>query len=78
MAEDDPFAEETDDPVKANERNFYKVERWDDHGHITAMAYAGNRLDKAKAIFDAECAGRPAGRYTVRQRGRVLHKWGFA
>lgn len=66
--------EETDDPVYADQRNFYKVEQWDEREHIEAMLFAGTSLDNARAIFDAVVKRRPAGRYTIRQRGRVLAK----
>lgn len=74
----DPFgAQETDDPVDTDERNFYKVERWsDDDQHIEALLYAGNRVDRARQMLDELVTTRPAGRYTIRQRGRmILAKW---
>jgi hypothetical protein len=40
--------EETNDPLYADDRNFYKVEVWSRDGmHINALLYAGNNLDKA-------------------------------
>jgi hypothetical protein len=39
------------------------------------MLHAGNSLDRARAIFQAEIRRRPRGRYTIRQRTRVLEKW---
>jgi hypothetical protein len=43
--------EETDNPLYADERNFYKVERWSkDDQRIEAMLYAGNNLDKARDL----------------------------
>jgi hypothetical protein len=73
----DPFGDqETDDPVRADTRNFYKVERWTaDDQHVAALLYAGNRLDQARATFDQVVTHRPGGRYTIRQRARVLAKW---
>jgi hypothetical protein len=66
-------AEETDDPVYANVRNFYKVEQWtDDDQHIKRLLWAGNNIQKARSIFDAEIKREPRGRYTIRQRARVL------
>jgi hypothetical protein len=68
--------EETDDPDYADKRNFYKVEQWSKDGlHIARMLYAGNDLDKARATFDAAAKHRPRGRYTIRQRIRVLANW---
>jgi hypothetical protein len=44
--------EETDDLRYADERNFYKVERWSrDTQRIEAMLYAGSNLDKAQDVF---------------------------
>ena len=38
--------EETRDPLKADDRNFYKVEAWSQDGmRIDALLYAGNHLD---------------------------------
>ena len=73
----DPFGpQETDDPVYADARNFHKVERWsDDDQHIEALLYAGNRLDLARQKLDEAVRTRPAGRYTIRQRARMLAKW---
>jgi hypothetical protein len=68
--------EETDDPIRADDRNFYKVERWTkDDQHIEALLYAGNNLDKARATFKDAVRRRPRGRYTIRQRARVLDRW---
>jgi hypothetical protein len=39
------------------------------------MLWAGNSLDKARALFSAEVRRRPRGRYTIRQRSRVLDEW---
>jgi hypothetical protein len=45
--------EETDDPVYADRRNFYKVEKWSrDWLRVELMLYAGNDLDKARRIFE--------------------------
>ena len=68
--------EETDDPNYADERNFYKVERWTKDGlHITDLLYAGNDVEKARGIFDAEKKFRPGRPYTIRQGIRVLANW---
>jgi hypothetical protein len=65
--------EETDDPVYADKRNFYKVERWTKDGlHITDLLYAGNSLERAREIFTAAQMFRPGRPYTVRQGIRVL------
>ena len=68
--------EQTDDPVHADERNFYKVEAWSrDDLHIVMMLYAGSSLDRAREIFAAEVKRRPHLRLTLRQRSQVFRKW---
>lgn len=68
--------ETTDDPVYADRRNFYKVERWTKDGlHVSELLYAGNDLEKARAIFTAEKKFRPGRPYTIRQGIRVLANW---
>ena len=73
----DPFGpQETDNPVHADARNFYKVERWTaDDQHIEALLYAGNRLDLARQKLEEAVSTHPAARYTIRQRARILGKW---
>ena len=47
--------EETDEPMIADHRNFYKVEQWSRDGQrIERMLFAGNSLDRAREIFKAE------------------------
>lgn len=73
---DNPFSEETTDPVTADLRNFYKVEQWtDDDMHIERLIWAGNSIDRAREEFDRAVEHRPAGLYTIRQRALVLAKW---
>ena len=68
--------EETDDPVCADRRNFYKVEKWSRDGlRVELMLYAGNDLDKARRIVERSTKHRPRIRLTVRQRTRVLDQW---
>jgi hypothetical protein len=44
--------EETDDPLRADDRNFYKVEKWTKDGtKIEQLIYAGNNLEKARDLF---------------------------
>ena len=65
--------EETDDPVYADRRNFYKVEKWSRDGlRVELMLYAGNNLHKARRIFERTTKHRPHIRLTIRQRMRVL------
>jgi hypothetical protein len=68
--------DETDEPLLADHRNYYKVEKWGRDGmRAERMLHVGNSLDRARAIFQAEIRRRPRGRYTIRQRTRVLEKW---
>ena len=69
-------AEQTDDPLYADDRNFYKVEAWSRDGmRIDALLYAGNSLDKAREIFVTTVKRRPRIKLTIRQRTRVLDSW---
>jgi len=44
--------EETADPLYADDRNFYKVEKWIKDGtKVDSLPYAGNNLDKARDVF---------------------------
>ena len=68
--------EETDNPFRADDRNFYKVEKWSKDGmKIERMLYAGNNLDKARKLFAEAIKHRPRIRLTIRQRTRVLQQW---
>jgi hypothetical protein len=68
--------EETFDPLYADERNFYKVEKWTKDGSkVDRMLYAGNNLDRAREIFQQAVKHRPRVRLTIRQRTRVLEQW---
>jgi hypothetical protein len=68
--------EETDDPLYADDRNFYKVEKWTKDGtKVDSLLYAGNNLDKARDIFAQSIKHRPRIRLTIRQRTRVLDQW---
>jgi hypothetical protein len=67
--------EETKEPLLADHRNFYKVEKWTKDGRVERMLYAGSNLDKAREIFGAAVKQRPRIRLTIRQRARVLRQW---
>jgi hypothetical protein len=68
--------EETDDPLYADRRNFFKVEKWSRDGlRVELMLFAGNSLDKARHIFERTIKHRPRIRLTIRQRMRVLEQW---
>jgi hypothetical protein len=61
--------DETDEPLYADHRNFYKVEKWTKDGSkIERMLYAGNNLDKARQLFAEAINHRPRIRLTIRQR----------
>jgi hypothetical protein len=38
--------EETNKPLLADHRNYYKVEKWTKEGRVERMLYAGGNLDK--------------------------------
>ena len=68
--------EEINDPLYADDRNFYKVELWTrDEQRVLRMLYAGSNLDKARTIFASYIRIRPRARITIRQRTRVLERW---
>jgi hypothetical protein len=68
--------EETNGPLIADYRNFYKVEKWTKDGaKVDYMLYAGSDLDKAQAVFEAMIKHRPRIRLTIRQRTQVLERW---
>jgi hypothetical protein len=68
--------EETDNSLYADERNFYKFEKWSkDDQCIECMLWAGNSIEKARQIFNAEVRRRPRIRLTIRQGIRILQQW---
>jgi hypothetical protein len=76
MTNDDWSHEETDDPLHADRRNFYKVEKWSRDGqHVEDLLFAGNSLAKAQRIFDRFIKNRPRSKLTIRRRSRVLQEW---
>ena len=72
----DDWHEETDDPLYADERNFYKVEQWHVGGekHIRLL-YAGNNLERARKVFTRQVKRRPTIKVTLRQRARIIRQW---
>ena len=67
--------EETNEPLIADHRNFYKVElSTKDEQRIERMVFAGSSLDKARAIFADFVRKRPLARLTIRQRTHVLQR----
>jgi hypothetical protein len=68
--------EETDQPLIADHRNYYKVEKWSKDGtKVERMLYARSNLDKAREVFASAIYHRPRIRLTIRQRTRVLEEW---
>ena len=68
--------EEADEPLIADHRNFYKVEKWTKDGvKIDHMLYAGSSLDKAREVFAAAIYHRPRIRLTIRQRTQIIEQW---
>jgi hypothetical protein len=68
--------EETDNPLLADDRNYYEVEKWTrDGSKVDRMLYAGNNLERAKDIFTEAVKRRPRIKLTIRQRTRVLEQW---
>lgn len=71
--------EETDDPLYADRRNFYKVEKWSRDGlRVELMLYAGNNLDKARRVFERTIKRRPGIQLSIRQCTRVLDQWPYS
>ena len=68
--------DETDQPLIADDRNFYKVEKWTKDGSkVDHMLYAGSSLAPAPAVGAAAVKHRPRIRLTIRQRSLVLGQW---
>jgi hypothetical protein len=71
-----PTIHETDNPLLADDRNFYKLEKWTQDGtKIDRLIYAGNNLKKAQELFADAVKHRPRIRLTIRQRTRLLYQW---
>jgi hypothetical protein len=68
--------EQTDSPTHADDRNFYKVEKWTRDGtKVDSLLYAGNSLGRARAVFEGAIQHRPRIRLTIRQRTRLIQQW---
>jgi hypothetical protein len=68
--------DETDDPLIADNRNFYKVEKWTRDGmKVDSLLYAGDNLSKVQEVFANAIEHRPRIRITIRQRTHVLQRW---
>jgi hypothetical protein len=74
--DDVDFHEETTDPLVADLRNFYKVEKWTRDGtKVDSLLYAGNSLGRARSVFEHAIKHRPRIRLTIRQQIRMLDQW---
>jgi hypothetical protein len=63
--------EETDNPLLADDRNYYKVQKWTKDGtKVDSLLYAGNNFSRAQHIFANALRHRPHIRLTIRQRTR--------
>jgi hypothetical protein len=68
--------EETSEPLIADDRNFYKVEKWTKDGaKVDCMLFASSNLDKAREVFIEAIKHRPRIRLTIRQKTQVLERW---
>jgi len=68
--------EQIDNPLLADDRNYFKVEKWTKDGtKVDRMLYAGKDLDKARDIFAQAIKHRPRIRLTIRQKTCVLQRW---
>ena len=64
--------EETNEPLIADARNFYKVEKWTKDGaKVDHMLYAGSSPDRAREVFAEAIYHRPRIRLIIRQRSLV-------
>ena len=52
MPNEDISHEETIDPLVADARNFYKVEKWTPDGMKVDSLHAGNSLGRARLVFE--------------------------
>ena len=65
----DSSDEETNDPLYADDQNYYKVEKWTKDGtKFDRMLYACNNLAKARDVFWGAVRHRPRIRLTIRRR----------
>jgi hypothetical protein len=74
--DDVTFHEVTDSAIYADDRNFYKVEKWTKDGSkVDSLLYAGNSLGRARSVFERAVKHRPRIRLTIRQRTRLIDQW---
>jgi hypothetical protein len=64
--DDVTFHEETDSPTYADDRNFYKVEKWTRDGtKVDSLLCAGSSLGRARSVFELAIKHRPRIRLTT-------------
>jgi hypothetical protein len=74
--DDVDFHEETTDPLVADARSFYKIEKWTRDGtKVDSLLYAGNSLVMARSVFEQAIKHRPRISLPIRQQTRVLDQW---
>jgi hypothetical protein len=74
--DDVDFHEETHSPTCADDRNFYKVEKWTRDGtKVDSLLYGGNSLGRARSVFERAIKHRPRIRLSLRRRTRMLDQW---
>src|SRR5215472_12963207 len=67
--------EQTDDPLYADDRNFYKVEKWTKDGtKVDRMLDARNKGEKARDVYAEAIKHRTRIRLKMRQRTRMLQQ----
>jgi hypothetical protein len=68
--------DEANNPLLADNRNFYTVEKWTKDGaKVERLLYAGNNLDEAREIFQRAIKHRPRIKLSIRQGTRVMEEW---
>jgi hypothetical protein len=66
--------EGTNEPLLADDRNYYKVEKWTKDG-AKVDRIALRRQQSRQGAGDLHGGNRPRIRLTIRQRTRVLEQW---
>ncbi len=67
---------QNENPLHADDSNFYKVEKWTKDGaKVDRLLYAGNNLKNARELFAEAIKHRPRISLTIRQRTRVIAEW---
>jgi hypothetical protein len=75
MTADDLFRDETDDPLVADWRYFFKVELWTRTGRHIERLLSPATASTRRALFAVYGRRRPRARLNIRQRSPVLEEW---